>query len=118
MRLLMGVAGTVGLGSIISVLLILARLTQKWEAVTGHKSGYRLFYAATALVALACLARLVRVGYLDLAWGTYDPSASVFSDPKSWFYVCTYHIPLVLGMTISLALTCKNWGWLFRGRNR
>lgn len=133
MRLLIAVMGTVGLASIVLMLLILARLTQKWEAVTRSKSGFRLFYVAAALVALASLVRLARIGYLlpreveDLlttsglsALGPVVSSTSkpVFLltyslfEPQSWFYLVFYHLPLAIAVTGSLILTWRNWGWL------
>jgi hypothetical protein len=114
-RLLLAVIGTAGLGAVFFVLVILARLTQKWEAVTRSRSLYRLFYVASGLVALAALVRLVRTGYLE-APASADASLwlAALADPHSWFYLCFYHIPLAVGMTISIWLTWKNWGWLLR----
>jgi hypothetical protein len=127
--------GTAGLASIILVLLILARLTQRWEAMTRSKSGFRLFYVAAALVGLASLVRLARIGYL-LPRAVEDLLAtrglSVFKsivshtsesvlfltyslfEPQSWFYLVFYHLPLAIALTGSLILTWRNWGWLLR----
>jgi hypothetical protein len=109
MKLLFAVMGTAGLGSLIMVFVILARLTQRWELVTRSKSYYRLFYAAAALTALASLTRLVRIGYM-----TADAEVPILNEPRSWFYVCFYHLPLIVGVTMSLVVTWRNWGWLLR----
>jgi hypothetical protein len=112
-RLLLAVIGTAGLGAVFSVLVILARLTQKWEAVTRSRSLYRLFYVASGLVALAALVRLVRIGYLEASASVdASPLLAAIVDPHSWFYLYLYHIPLAVGMTISIWLIWKNWGWL------
>lgn len=115
MNLLVAVLGTVGLGAVVLVLLILARLTYRWELVTRSRSAYRLFYVAAALVAVAALVRLVRIGYLSPAAGPGTGSAvSVLYEPLSWFYLCFYHLPLTVGMAISLGLAWHNWGWLLK----
>jgi hypothetical protein len=107
MNLLIAVLGTAGLGSVVWLSLILARLTKKWEVVTKSRSLYRLLNVGAALIALASLTRLVRIGYL---YSSAGPSA--FHEPESWFYLCFYYIPLVVGAGISLVVTWRNWGWL------
>jgi hypothetical protein len=112
MKLLFAVIGTTGLGSTILVLVILARLTQRWELVTRTKSYYRLFYVSAGLVALASLTRLIRTGYL-----TSEVERSIFGEPTSWFYLYFYHAPLIVGMVVSLVVTWRNWGWLLRAQS-
>ena len=112
MNLPAAVIGTAGLGAVALMFVILARLTQKWEAVTRTKSYYRLFYASAILVIAASLTRLVRVGSLN---STLEPGFLL--QPRSWFYMCFYHVPTVLGITISLIVAWRNWGWLL-GRRR
>lgn len=114
--------GTAGLASVALMLIILARLTKRWEAVTRARSRYRLFYAAGVLVALASLSRLVRIGYLPLTVlkqdTIYQANIHPFLDSGSWFYLVFYHLPLVLAMTLSLILAWKNWGWLLRKKEK
>lgn len=113
MKLLVAVLGTVGLWSIALVFLNMAHLTQKWEVVTRSHSYYRLFYVAAGFVALASMVRLVRIGYLGPVTDAGHPATPpLFYEPQSWFYVCLYYAPLAIGVTISLVLTWKNWGWL------
>lgn len=109
MNLAIAVLGTAGLGSVALILVILARLTQKWEVVTKTKSHYRLFGVSAALVILASLTRLVRVGNLST-----PTELSFLSGPYSWGYLCFYHAPLAIGVTISLMVAWRNWGWLWR----
>jgi hypothetical protein len=113
-NLIVGVLGTAGLGAVVFVLVILARLTQKWEAVTHSGSHFRLFYLASVLVGLAAVSRLVRIGYPSATGGT----PSFLYQPQSWFYLCFYHIPLAVGLTLSLALAWRNWGWLIMEKGK
>ena len=131
MRLLVAMIGTAGLASVVLMLLILARLSRRWEAVTRSRSYYRLFYVAGALVALAALSRLVRIGHLAplTGLGQYPAGESAltaspltngqlylypFLEPRSWFYLAFYHLPLAAAATVSLILAWRNWGWLLR----
>ena len=113
MTLLVAVVGTVGLGAVIFILVIMARLTQRWEEVTRSRSHYRLFYVSAVLVGTASLVRLIRAGYL-----ISDTGPVVFSEPQSWFYVLLYHAPLTIGMSISLAVTWRNWEWLLTAKEK
>jgi len=76
--------------------------------VTRSRSGYRLFYVASVLVAAAALVRLIRIGYLEPVSGGFPG----LYDPTSWFYLCFYQVPLVAGVTLSVLLAWRNWGWL------
>ena len=107
MTFLAAVLGTAGPGAVALMFVILARLTQKWEAVTRTRSYYRLFYASAILVIAASLTRLVRAGSLN---STLEPEFLLH--PRSWFYLCFYHVPMVLGITIGLIVAWRNWGWL------
>lgn len=107
MRLLFAVLGTAGLVSLVSTLLILARLTHKWQVVTKIESYYRFFYVAAVLVGVAAVSRVLRMSYFDSSSGP-----AFLLNPNSWFYLLFYHLPLAAGMTISLGVTWKSWGWL------
>jgi hypothetical protein len=112
MTLLVAIVGTAGLAAIAMMLVILGRLTQRWELVTRSQSHYYLFYVSAGLVGVASLARLVRAGYLVSGAGQ-----TMLANPTSWFYICLYHIPLTVGMAISLVVTWRNWGWLLREKD-
>jgi hypothetical protein len=111
MTLVMAILGTGGLAAVMLVLVIMGRLTQRWELVTRGKSHYYLFYVSAGLVGVASLARLVRVGHLASSTGQ-----TMLDNPASWFYIGLYHIPLTVGVAISLAVTWRNWGWLLNER--
>jgi hypothetical protein len=107
------IIGTAGLASVMLVLMIMGRLTQRWELVTRGKSHYYLFYVSAGLVGVASLARLVRVGYLVSGTGQHN-----LADPASWFYIGLYHVPLTVGVAVSLVVTWRNWGWLLGEKDR
>ena len=111
-RLLAAMLGTAGLASVILMLLILGRLTKRWESVTRVVSHYHLFYLASALVSLAAFTRLVRIAYLidehtlqlartGSATDRLGSVLSPFTEAHSWFYLAFYHLPLVIAMTQS-----------------
>jgi hypothetical protein len=112
MTLLFAVLGTAGLASVALVLTIMARLTQRWESVTRTKSYYQWFYVSAGLISLAAFARLIRAVNLASHAGSGSPT-----NPWSWLYVLLYHIPLISGAMISVAVAGRNWGWLLREQN-
>ena len=127
MRFVIAVLSTAGLASVTLVLLILARLTEKWQAVTRQRSYYYLFYALAAAIVLLGGVHLYRIAALvpdelTLVQDTRDQfrqQTGIASSPpqlRSWFYLVFYHVPLAIIMTMSLLLAWRNWGWLFRHR--
>ncbi|MBN1640492.1 MAG: hypothetical protein JXA09_04585 [Anaerolineae bacterium] len=113
MTALFALLGTAGLGAAILVIVIVARLTHRWEQVTGRPSGFRWFYAAAGLLGLAALLRLVRVVHMEPG-----AAAGPLSDPGSWLYLCLYHAPLFAGTAIALVVAWRNWGWLLGAQGR
>jgi hypothetical protein len=109
---LFAILGTAGLASVALVLVILARLTQRWELVTRAKSHYQWFYVSAGLISLAAFSRLIRAVHLAA-----QPEPSSLADPWSWLYVLLYHVPLMAGATISFLVAGRNWGWLLREQN-
>jgi hypothetical protein len=111
MTLLVSLLGMAGLSGTIVVLIILGRLTQRWESVTHSKSHYGMFYVSAGLLGISSIARLLRI--IDVA---SDLEVSILSAPTSWLYVSLYHLPLALGSTISLVVGWRNWSWLLNER--
>jgi hypothetical protein len=109
MTMLLALAGTAGLGAVVLVTVVMARLTQRWELVTRSRSFYQLFYVSATLLAVASFFRLVRAVHL-----VADTGSPLLSDPRSWLYLSLYHTPMAIGMTIGMAVTWRNWGWLLR----
>lgn len=127
MRFLVAVLSTAGLASVALVLLILARLTEKWESVTRKKSYYRLFYVLAGVIALLSGVYLYRIAalvpdQLAVVQDTRDlfrEKTGIAASPpelRAWFYLIFYYLPLAITMTVSLLLMWRNWGWLVRPR--
>jgi hypothetical protein len=108
-------------------LLILARLTEKWEAVTRKKSYFRLFYVLAGVIVLLGGVHLYRIAALlpdDLslihdARDLFREQTGIAASPlhlRPWFYLILYYLPLAATMTLSLLLVWRNWGWLVSQR--
>jgi chromate transport protein ChrA len=110
-RIVGAIVGTVGLISLIYVLLTLAQLGKKLGAVTKMRSTYRGYYVAVALVSLALVLRLVRA---SVFWADPDDLPAALSEPL--LYLLLYHLPLAIGITIGLAITWYYWKWLLKER--
>jgi hypothetical protein len=125
LRFVLAVLSTAGLASVALVLLILARFTEKWEAVTRKRSYYRLFYVLAGVIVLLGGVHLWRIAALipdDLtlirdAQDLLREQTGVASSPiqlRSWLYLFFYYLPLAATMTLSLFLAWRNWGWLLQ----
>jgi hypothetical protein len=119
------VLSTAGLASVALVMLILGRLTEKWEAVTRQKSYYRLFYVLAGILVLLGGVHLYRIAALvpDKFTLVHDTrtlvreQTGISSSPpqlRAWFYLVFYYLPLALTMTAGFLLAWRNWGWLIR----
>ena len=127
MRFVIAILSTAGLASVALVLLILARLTEKWEAVTRKKSYFRLFYILAGVIVLLGGVHLYRIAALlpdDLslihdARDLFREQTGIAASPlhlRPWFYLILYYLPLATTMTLSLLLVWRNWGWLVSQR--
>jgi hypothetical protein len=117
------VLSTGGLASVALVLFILARLTEKWQAVTRKRSHYYVFYALSGVIVLLGGVHLYHIAalvsdQLPLVQGTRDlfrEQTGIATSPpqlRSWLYLMFYYLPLAITMTISLLLAWRNWGWI------
>lgn len=125
MRFVVAVLSTAGLASVALILVILARLTEKWQAVTRRRSYYYLFYALAGVVVLLGGIHLYHIAALvpeqvPLVQDTRDlireqtGIAASLPQRRAWFYLLFYYVPLAITMTVSLVLAWRNWGWLLR----
>lgn len=110
MNLLISMAGSLGLMALIYIMLILAELSQRLGAVTKMPRYYLGFYVSAAFVGVALISRFLKISALPA------PQQNLSFLVCDLFYLLTYHIPLAIGATISLALTLRYWGWLFKER--
>ncbi len=103
-----------GLAGVLYAVLILMVLSKKLGEVARMRPYYRLFYLATALIALAIASRVFRA--LEALTSLLGPEAPPWLHQSQLFYTLTYYIPLALGVTISLAVIWQYWGWLVKER--
>jgi len=108
MNVVVGLAGSLGLLAVIATVLTLAALSQRIGEVTKMPPLYRGFYFGAACLVVALFVRFLRVSTLMAS-----SEGSVFLDDDR-FYLLAYHLPLALGLTISLVVTWQYWNWLLR----
>lgn len=101
--------GTAGLAGVLYAMMILMELSKRLGQVTRARPYYRLFHVASALTALAIGSRIF------WALGAIAPGfGPAWLHQSRSFYTLTYHIPLAMGVTISLVVTWRYWGWLVK----
>jgi hypothetical protein len=102
--------GTFGILSVILLLFILARLSERLGSVERMSPIYRYYYVA--------------VFFLIIGYITHLLAARVILTPKNfsewltspWFLLLAYHLPLAIGVTIGLIITWRYWSWLVHHR--
>jgi hypothetical protein len=65
------------------------------------------FRLSSGLIAVAATSQLIRAT-ADLA----DEVPGFLREP--WFGLVSFHIPLVLGVTVALVVVWYYWGWILR----
>jgi len=111
MEVVTAILGSVGLASVIYMLVILARFGRKLGAVTKMRPLYYGYYVAIGCLCLALLAHLIRA---SVFWAPVDTVPSVLNDPL--FYLLVHHLPMAIAVTISLGVTWHYWSWLLKER--
>lgn len=105
------IVGSMGLIAVIYMLLILAQFGRKLGAVTKMRPFYRGYYVAVGLLGVALVMRLLRA---SVFWAPANSTPPSLNDPL--FYLFLYHLPLAIGMGLSLAITWHYWKWLLKER--
>jgi hypothetical protein len=105
------ILGSVGLGSILYALLVLAQFGRKLGAVTKMREVYKLYYVAAFFVAVATIVRFLRI---SVFWAPLEAAPSLLT--CSSFYLFLYHVPLAAGLSLGLAISWYYWGWLMKER--
>lgn len=106
MNVVVGLAGSLGLLAVVYTLFILAGLSHRIGEVRKMPPLFRGFYLGAAGIGLAFFGRLLRVSAL-LA----PPEKLTFLNDEL-FYLLIYHLPLAVGLTVSLVVTWRYWSWL------
>lgn len=97
-----------GLIAIIYVVLILAELSQRLGAVTKMRRYYLGFYIGGIFFVISLISRVLKIS----VFSTRQQNLAFLNEDV--FYLLTYHAPLAIGTTISLAVTLLYWGWLLK----
>jgi hypothetical protein len=101
-------AGSLGLLSLILATWILAQLSKRLGEVTKMPHYYRGFYVGIACLSIAVMTHFLRMS----VFLAEELGPSIFHSDV--FYLCTYYIPLTIGMTLNLAIAWRYWSWLLR----
>jgi len=105
------VLSPLGTFSLIVLFFILARLSEKLGAVTKMAPHYRWFWVGLGFLVIALIAQFLRIGVLFA-----KQDSNLWLDTPE-FYLITYHLPMAIGITISLVVTWRYWSWLLTERD-
>ena len=103
--------GALGTLSILVVLYILAKLSERFGSVIKMAPLYRYYYLAILFLAIGSITQL----FVVRATLTDEYSQVWFTTP--WFLFLAYHLPLAVGVTIALVIAWRYWSWLITERN-
>jgi len=100
--------GVIALAAVMYMLYIFANLSRRLGEVTKMRRYYRGFYAAMGFLAVPILARIL---FISIA---FSPNTTKNIIDSALFALVLYHIPLVIGVAISVAIAWRYWSWLFK----
>ena len=103
--------GVAGLLAIAYLGLLFANFSRRLSAVTRMANYHRWFLVANVLVILAAMSQAMR-STAALAPDLAPPI--LVNEMKAWFSLVSFHIPLVMGITIDLVLAWYYWGWILK----
>ena len=107
-EVLLALLGSAGLVSLVYITFFLLTINQKLGAMTKMRPYYRWLYLSAFFTIVALFIRLLRT---SVFWAPQQAPPLL---TESFFYVALYYIPLGIGMTITLWVTVKYWGWLLK----
>jgi hypothetical protein len=105
------IVGSLGLISLLYALIILAQFGRKLGAVTKMRPVYKGYYIAIVLIGIALIVRFIRASVFWAPPATIPPALN-----HPFFYLLLYHLPLAIGMSLSLGVTWHYWNWLLKER--
>ena len=111
MNIVSAILGAVGLAALLYAFAILAQFGRKLGAVTKMQPFYQGYYIAIGFVGLALIVRIIRA---SVFWAPPETIPSVLNAPA--FYLLLYHLPLAVGLSLSLGITWRYWSWLLKER--
>ena len=102
----MSILGTVGTLSLVLLLFVLARLSERFGSVVRMRPLYRYYYLSLVLTAISSTIHVLAA--------TADSTTPVITMwlTNSWFLLLAYHLPLTISVSISLFVSWHYWGWL------
>lgn len=107
----MPLLGSLATLAIVLLIYILAKLSERFGTVIKMRPIYRYYYWAAGLITISFLVQILvsapgLIPGVNLAWLA-----------SSWLLLLSYHLPLVIGVTISLIITWRYWSWLVTERD-
>ena len=100
--------GPMGLLAVVYLGFLFASFSRRLIEVTRMADHCRWFQVANGFVTLAAMSQIVR-GIAALA-PHLAPSVLL----EEWFALVSFHLPLVIGVTIDLVLVWHYWGWILK----
>lgn len=98
--------GSLGTLSVIYLLYILAKLSQRLGSVEKMTPYYRYYYVANAFVIIGTVSHIV------IARVALSPQDFPNWLIAPWFIVLAHYLPLTIGVTIGVVVTWRYWSWL------
>ena len=99
--------GTFGTLSVLYLLYILLKLSQRLGSVEKMAPTYKYYYLAIGFVA---------VGYITSLLIVLAPQSLVGWLTSPLVLILGYYLPMGIGVTIGLVVTWRYWSWLLRNQ--
>jgi hypothetical protein len=103
--------GALGTLSILILIYILAKLSERFGAVIKMRPRYRYYYVALVFLLIGWIAQLLVMAVNLMPANIQDALNS------AWFLLLAYYLPITIGVTIGLVITWRYWSWLVAERN-
>lgn len=108
-EVLLSPLGPISLIGLLFVLDVYYNLSQRLGEVNRMPPYYRRFLIGSGFVGLAVLVQIIRVA----AYISCRPEASRLLSPA--FGLLAFHLPLFIGVLISVLTVWRYWSWLLTG---
>lgn len=108
-EILVSPLGPVGLIGLLFILDVYLHLSRRLGEVNRMPPYYRRFFIGTVFVGVALLGQIIRTA----AHLSCNPLASFLLSPA--FSLVAFHLPLLIGVSISMLTAWRYWSWLLTG---